>query len=308
MTLADWIKFNAYPNEFDKNNVYYLSNKHYCAYNKDQELWSECIVHPYSYLELNSPIESDYCIELNSYRYDSTHNGNTIWDKLVHRTPFKVDYNGVLYVEKIRSLGSYDDVIKLQTYVLYDENEDQDGTEGIRTNFCIGGESEGTDGKYRDYIKSKGGFIIQAGNGNNAIKFKAQSVYFNSSLHISSTENIKTNISSIPNVLSLFTPKNSSIYTYNLKSEIETSNTETDTDSTEITTNSIEAETIPSESNTHYGFVIGEGYNTPSEVLSPDGQHIDLYSMVSINWKATQELLAKITELENTIKQLTETQ
>lgn len=307
----DWLKFNAYPNNFDKNNVYYLSNNHYCAYNKDQELWVDCIVHPYSYLALNSPIESDYCIKLNSYYYDSTLDRDTNWDRVVSREPFKVDYNGVLYVEKIRSSGSYHDAIKLQSIVLYDEDKDEDSTDSIRTNFCIGGKREGTDNAYRDYIKSKGGFIIQAGEGNNAIKFKASSVYFNTSLHISSTETIKTNISSTPNVLSLFTPENSSIYNYNLKSEVEESNTNsenTNDNSTEITTNSIETETITEESNLHYGFVIGEGYNTPSEVLSPDGQHIDLYSMASINWKATQELLAKITELETTIKQLTETQ
>ena len=313
----DWLKFNAYPNEFDKNNVYYLSNKHYCAYNKDQELWSECIVHPHSYLELNSPIESDYCIELNSYRYDSTHDGKTNWDKVVNRTPFKVDYDGVLYVEKIRSSVFYDNIIKLQSIVLHDEDKDEDSTDSIRTNFCIGGKREGTDNAYRDYIKSKGGFILSANDGNNAMQLKAKKFYFYgdnvylNNVAVHSSEDIKTNISSTQNVLSLFTPENSSIYNYNLKSEVETSITNdetTNSDTAEITTNSQDTEIISDESNTHYGFVIGKGYNTPSEVLSSDGKHIDLYSMASINWKATQELLAKITELETTIKQLTETQ
>ena len=47
---------------------------------------------------------------------------------------------------------------------------------------------------------------------------------------------------------------------------------------------------------TSTGFVIGR--ETPDAVLSEDGEHIDLYAMAALNWRATQELLEKIEQLE----------
>ena len=44
------------------------------------------------------------------------------------------------------------------------------------------------------------------------------------------------------------------------------------------------------------GFVIGR--ETPDAVLSEDGAHIDLYAMAALNWRATQELLERIEQLE----------
>ena len=44
------------------------------------------------------------------------------------------------------------------------------------------------------------------------------------------------------------------------------------------------------------GFVIGR--ETPDAVLSEDGEHIDLYAMAALNWRATQELLERIEQLE----------
>lgn len=46
------------------------------------------------------------------------------------------------------------------------------------------------------------------------------------------------------------------------------------------------------------GVVIGKGYNTPEEILSEDKKGVDLYSMISVLWKAFQE------ELEQKQKQL----
>jgi len=43
------------------------------------------------------------------------------------------------------------------------------------------------------------------------------------------------------------------------------------------------------------GFVIGEGYDPPPDcVLAEDGRGINLYSMISVCWKAIQELSAKL--------------
>ena len=40
----------------------------------------------------------------------------------------------------------------------------------------------------------------------------------------------------------------------------------------------------------HYGLVIGEDYNCPSEVKAENGKGIELYSMLTLAWKAIQEL------------------
>ncbi len=44
------------------------------------------------------------------------------------------------------------------------------------------------------------------------------------------------------------------------------------------------------ENKKHIGLVIGENYNTPKEVISQSGDGIDTYAMISITWKAIQEL------------------
>ena len=44
------------------------------------------------------------------------------------------------------------------------------------------------------------------------------------------------------------------------------------------------------------GFIIGE--NTPDILLSEDKKHIDLYTVISLNWKATQEILSRLEALE----------
>ena len=46
------------------------------------------------------------------------------------------------------------------------------------------------------------------------------------------------------------------------------------------------------------GFVIGEEYKTPSEVISKEGQAVELYSAIGILWKAVQELSARVEQLE----------
>lgn len=87
-----------------------------------------------------------------------------------------------------------------------------------------------------------------------------------------SLEEVKKNISKVEeNALDIV--KNAEIYNYNLKSE-------KDTDKK------------------HYGFVIGEKYRTPDEVIANSGEGIDIYSMCSILWKAVQEQQKQIEELK----------
>lgn len=93
-----------------------------------------------------------------------------------------------------------------------------------------------------------------------------------------SLEKIKKNIKK-QNINALEIIINSDIYSYNLKSEDDTEKK-------------------------HFGFVIGEKYNTPLEVISGDGQGIEQYSMSSIEWIAIQQLMTKIESLEARILEL----
>ena len=81
-------------------------------------------------------------------------------------------------------------------------------------------------------------------------------------LHQNSLESIKKNISKFSGGLDIV--KNSDIYEYNFKIE-------NDTDKK------------------HIGFIIGENYKTPYEVLGNTGTNIEPYSAVSILWNAVQE-------------------
>lgn len=87
-----------------------------------------------------------------------------------------------------------------------------------------------------------------------------------------SLESIKKNISKFTkNATDII--NNSDIYEYNLKSDKD-------------------------EDKKMIGFVIGDNYKTPSEVISKEGQAVELYSAIGILWKAVQELSAKVEQLE----------
>jgi len=57
----------------------------------------------------------------------------------------------------------------------------------------------------------------------------------------------------------------------------------------------VESPCEPELSPERLGFVIGEGYDPPPDcVLSEDGRGVNLYAMISVCWKAIQELSAKM--------------
>lgn len=94
----------------------------------------------------------------------------------------------------------------------------------------------------------------------------------------SSDVSLKTNIQPTSNMLKKVCE--SGIYSYNYKSELLSKS---------------KNKLVP-----RYGLVIGDGYNAPEEVISSDGKHIDLYSMIALAWKAIQELANKFdTEVKN---------
>ena len=95
------------------------------------------------------------------------------------------------------------------------------------------------------------------------------------SLTQTSLESIKKNISKFnKNATEII--NNADIYEYNLKSDA-------DTDKKMI------------------GFVIGDNYKTPDEVIDKNGQAISLYSAIGILWKAVQELSARVEQLEKEV-------
>jgi hypothetical protein len=94
-----------------------------------------------------------------------------------------------------------------------------------------------------------------------------------------SLEKIKKNFSKFDNGLKLI--KESEIFSYNLKDE-------NDSD------------------RKHIGLVIGDNYKTPKEILTNDNQAVDIYSMISVTWKAIQEQQEIIEKLQNEIKNLKE--
>lgn len=87
-----------------------------------------------------------------------------------------------------------------------------------------------------------------------------------------SLESIKKNITKFAkNATDII--NNSDIYEYNLKSDA-------DTDKKMI------------------GFVIGDNYKTPDEVIDKDGQAVELYSAIGILWKGFQERQSKIDKID----------
>ena len=91
-----------------------------------------------------------------------------------------------------------------------------------------------------------------------------------------SLESIKKNISKFDkNATDII--NNSDIYEYNLKSDKD-------------------------EDKKMIGFIIGEGYRTPAEVIDKNGQAVSLYSAIGILCKAVQELSARVEQLEKEVQ------
>ena len=123
---------------------------------------------------------------------------------------------------------------------------------------------------YSDYSD----FFVKA-NAFVAVSFMASPNYNNTSL-----ESTKKDFKLLNNGLNII--NNAEIYTYHLKAEKD-------------------------EDKRHIGLVIpdmGGNYKTPNEVISKDNTGIDLYSMISVAWKAIQEQQEMINKLEERIKEL----
>ena len=124
--------------------------------------------------------------------------------------------------------------------------------------------------------------------------------------NVSSTEEIKENIQAVDSAVDIL--KSATVYQYNLVPEsvpVEYNSDDSETDFTldssefivfdEDTPIATQPET-PAAAKDSIGFVINE--DTPDILLSEDKKHIDLYTVVSLNWKATQEILERLEALE----------
>lgn len=114
-------------------------------------------------------------------------------------------------------------------------------------------------------------------------------ITYSKGVAISSTESVKTNITLASSMLSKI--RKADIYNYDYLSDIKENNNK----------NKL---TQDKQSPHRYGLVIGDGYNTPSEVISADGEHIDLYSMASLGWKGIKELADLVDTLTERIEAL----
>ena len=141
----------------------------------------------------------------------------------------------------------------------------------------IGVSSDTDIGKCRMISAGSDLTFIDCSDGNNTSTMTPQEIT-SPKLTQTSLENIKKNISYYrENALEIIL--NSEIYSYNLKSE-------KDTDKK------------------HIGFVIGDKYKTPKDIMNTEENAIELYSAIGILWKAIQEQQELIKKQNNTIKDL----
>ena len=160
------------------------------------------------------------------------------------------------------------------------------------------------------YIQGNSNHHTEVGNGS---VFATDSIT-GKIIEITSDAAEKTNITEIGSILDSIC--SSSIYSYNYVSESSSSDYAGDiglNGDLELGDGDLEFEETPEytpeetiELPTYYGLVIGDGYNTPSEIISADGKHINLYSMTSFAWKAIQELASALSKTQAELSALKE--
>lgn len=136
------------------------------------------------------------------------------------------------------------------------------------------------------YADSTGGGITLGGRASNDITLRAGSsakitcygdMYANA-YNYNSKEELKKNIDKFDeNAIDIIL--NSDLYKFNYKNEDE-------------------------NNKKHIGFIIGNGYRTPKEVIAQGGESIDSYSATSILWKAVQEQQEQIEQMKKEIEEL----
>lgn len=204
------------------------------------------------------------------------------------------EYNGLIFTDKNVNTNNYglDD---LDGYMVYQHIHVSGSSYGNLTLGCTGiTEITGYDGVT---ISSESGMITLKG------ETTGTSATYNT-IYVTSDESKKTNIVEASTMLDKI--RNSGIYSYNYILDTETNPDDSGESGGIVIGPNGAGGVVVADPEIHYGLVIGENYNAPSEVISPDDEHIDLYSMISLGWKGIQELAdmidtlsAKIEALEN---------
>ena len=130
------------------------------------------------------------------------------------------------------------------------------------------------------YTDETGGGITLGGNATNDITLRAgTSAYircigdmYANEYNYNSLEKFKKDISKVK-IEALNIVKNAELYEFNYKTESE-------------------------NSRKHIGFIIGDSYKTPNEVIANNGEGINVYNMCSVLWKAVQEMSEEIKQLK----------
>lgn len=188
---------------------------------------------------------------------------------------FTVDKNGKATLKDVTILGGNLDMTSDRSNpTLHIKSYDGDELEMYPNNFWMTYENAGEI--ISQYLQ-KGGYYVE-----NETTGQSSTVWYDGivtpNISQTSLESIKKNIKeSDINALEII--KNAKIYSYNLKAE-------KDTDKK------------------HIGFVIGDKYNTPDEVIAKSGKGIDTYTMASLMWKALQESNAENEKLKERIEKL----
>ncbi|MEW4325857.1 hypothetical protein Q0N12_04185 [Rossellomorea marisflavi] len=171
-------------------------------------------------------------------------------------------YGGSFITSTYHAYIGTDDELRVQ-------NKSLDGIwRNVRANVYYGNAVDINTGTHLYIRPSSSGEvrITQTGTTGTYKNFRAQNIYAQGSVSETSLAERKQDIEEMQES-ALDLVMNSTIYQYRLKEDVKTG-----------------------QGKMKYGFVIGEGYKTPTQVLAPDLASISLYSQGSINWKATKEL------------------
>lgn len=211
--------------------------------------------------------------------------GNTInltsKNIVISSTNFNVDSNGNVVLKDDSTSSTYtsfkiintngDRYVILKPFLL-DFNNDTNG------NYIQNRVTDGSSYIYMGYetkkveiqtTKDSASIWLTNGNENTTI---TQSGVTTPKVTQTSLESIKKNITKFTkNATNII--NNSDIYEYNLKSDKD-------------------------EDKKLIGFVIGDNYKTPDEVISKEGQAVELYSAIGILWKGFQERQSKIDKID----------
>lgn len=156
-------------------------------------------------------------------------------------------------------------------------NEDENGDPDFKT-FINPGNIVCEQGANYNAILGYGGvlWLFDAPNPNPTIKLEGYTGNITCvSLTQTSVEEKKKDFEKLDNALEIV--KDTDIYKYHFKNEEETDKK-------------------------HIGFVIGENYNYRKELTDEENNNVDLYSMISVLWRAVQEQQKEIEELKKKVE------